>query len=639
MAIIDMLKVQLVAMEQDKEKIMKSLQEQGYLEVVESEPVAEEWFAQLKQGENHSRIEHLERGIADLEFALRFLNERTGDVKKPKGLNRISDEDLISASEKSEEAFEIVEMCRQIEAEENELKSKKGRLQADIEKIRPWENLEFPLEEIKDTSNVGIRAGSILTRMAPAFEEEIARLNNCQFEVISTSKDITAYLLVCHKKEAEELWDIARKFDFNFENFEGYVGIPKAQIEDLEKRISGLEEQKVLLTKQTEVLAENIERIKLVIDALQIELSREMAASKLLNSGKTFALQGWIRYNEQQSLEKMIQEITEVYHLEFKKPEDDEPFPVYTVNNSAVTPYEMVTNLYSVPYSRGIDPNAVVAPFHSMFMGLMIGDVAYGLIMAIAATIFIKIKDPQGGMRKLVGVIRSAGIFSILWGIVFGSYFGDFGAKLGFNLLLVNPIEQPLIILGLCLGLGFIHIFVGMGVKAYMYIKEGKFLDAIYDVVFWYLLLIGLPLMATPYGGIGKWLALVGAVGVVLTNGREKKNIFGKIAGGVGSLYGITGYLSDILSYSRLFALMLSGMVVSMVMNQLAAMLGTNIIGFVFAILIFLGGHAFNLFISGLGAFVHGSRLVYVEFFSKFFMGGGHIFEPLSKETKYNRLV
>ena len=192
--------------------------------------------------------------------------------------------------------------------------------------------------------------------------------------------------------------------------------------------------------------------------------------------------------------------------------------------------------------------------------------------------------------------------------------------------------------------LGGIHIFVGMGVQAYMYIRDGHALDAVLDIGLWYLLLIGLVLFGI--GGnlndtavtIGKYMAIVGAVGILLTGGRKKKGL-GKITGGLGSLYGITSYLSDVLSYSRLLALGLATGVVAQVINTLGALAGGGVVGSIVLILVFLFGTVFNLAINALGAFVHSCRLQYVEFFGKFYTGGGREFHPFGRKTKYIKIL
>ena len=236
---------------------------------------------------------------------------------------------------------------------------------------------------------------------------------------------------------------------------------------------------------------------------------------------------------------------------------------------------------------------------------------------------------------------------------MFGGWFGDFipvAAKSIFNIditidpLWFNPVNEPMTLLVFSLILGAIHLFTGMGLKAYLLIKNGHTIDAVCDIFLWYVLLIGLVLfgvggsIAPALASVGKVMSIVGVVGILLTGGRNKKGI-GKITGGLGSLYGITSYLSDVLSYSRLLALGLATGVVAQVINTLGSLAGGGVIGAVVMIAAFLIGHTFNMAINVLGSFVHSSRLQYVEFFGKFFDGGGTPFRPFERKTKYVDII
>jgi V/A-type H+-transporting ATPase subunit I len=628
-----MSKVDLLGLAKDKERILQAFQNTGYLEIVDMElpegMVDEEWYSSLSFQTGNETIERLEREISEIEFALRFLDERVAADQEKKLLVRAEDLDAVWADK--EEILSIAQTCRDFDAEENEIDSRRHRLRNEVNKYMPWLGLNLSLEDLEDTANVKVRAGSVPKNMAAEFMAAVEQYEMVVLKELGEEGEDAYFFIVFHKTLREEAREAAKRFDFTQANFGEDKGTPEEIIAGLEKKIEGLFIQKNLLQDRAEELAGKRASLMMLLDVMYMRLQREKAANQSVASAKTFTLKGWVKNSDREMLEDVIKGTTEFYKLTYSAPEDDEPFPVYTENALPVTPFEMVTNLYSVPASNGIDPNNVVAPFHALFLGLMMGDVGYGIVLALGGFFFRK--KAKGGAKKLGGVIMYGGISSIVWGVLLGSYFGDIGTRLGIKALMLNPMEDPVNMLGLCLGLGFIHILVGMGVKAYMLIKEKKYLDAVFDIGFWYMLLIGLLLIA--FFPWGKYLALVGAAGLLLTAGREKKNIFGKIMGGLGSLYGITGYLSDILSYSRLFALLLSSAVVAMVFNQIAAMVGTSVIGYVFAAIIFVIGHAFNLFIGGLGAFVHGSRLIYVEFFSKFYMGGGHAFDPLQKITKY----
>ena len=272
-----------------------------------------------------------------------------------------------------------------------------------------------------------------------------------------------------------------------------------------------------------------------------------------------------------------------------------------------------------------------MAPWYWIIFGLMMGDAGYGLLMVLGIGLFKKLKKPRGEFGKLVNVLFFSGFTTILWGVLFGSYFGE-----TWHPILFVPLDDPMRMLIFCAVLGLLHMFSGMAVQMAASIKAGRFWDAIFDQFSWMMLLAGLGLLFLPQTRtVGAALAVAGAVIVLFTAGRAKKGVFGKIIGGFGGLYGITSYMSDILSYSRILALSLSSGVVGMVMNLLAGMVGGTAVGFVFSLLIYVVGHIFNLAMGLLSAYVHDSRLQYIEFFNKFYEGGGYAFRPLQINPRF----
>lgn len=631
-----MSKVLLVGLEKDKDKILRAIQDEGVLEVSEAAipPEMQEGSSPVTGAAAGERIEALEREHAEVLFALRFLDLRS-EEKRPKP-GRIRESELEAVLSARQEYLEMAAACREIETRENELESRRHNLLNMREKYLPWLGLDVPVESLRDTDSVLVRAGSVSKSAALAFEHDLQEAGLVFMKKVGEERDSVSCFLAFHRSVRSRVGEILRRYSFVAAGFGEATGTPREIVAEYERQIEGLREEKKTLHEEAAGMAEPLPRLQMLADALGMELDRLHAANRAVNTQNAFAIRGWVRTRDEERLREVVGRAAGAFHLEYTAPEPGEPFPVYTENPGAVTPFEMVTNLYSVPASDGIDPNKVVAPFHAAFLGLMMADVGYGIILAAGGFLFRR--NAEGGARKLGGVIMYSGIMAVIWGLLLGSYFGDLGERFGIPAFLINPMDNPVEMMMLCLGLGAFHLLFGLGVKAYMLIRKQQYLAALFDVGFWYCLLLGLPLMITPYADLGTGLALVGAVGLVATQGRSKKGFFGKLIGGLGSLYGIAGYLSDVLSYSRLFALLLSTAVVGMVMNQIAAMAGTGIVGYIAAALIFVVGHSFNLFIGGLGAFVHGSRLIYVEFFSKFFVGGGHAFDPLTKKTKFVKL-
>jgi V/A-type H+-transporting ATPase subunit I len=293
----------------------------------------------------------------------------------------------------------------------------------------------------------------------------------------------------------------------------------------------------------------------------------------------------------------------------------------------------MITEQYSLPNSRGIDPNLIMAPFFVMFFGMMVSDAGYGIVLALSTAIALLVLKPQGGMGKMLGLLCLGGVSTFIWGAIFGGWFG-----VNLKPLWFNPLDNPLQMLIFCLILGVIQLYVGIGLQAYKNIREGKYLDALFDQGLWYIFLSGLMMMALPpLAVIGKFMAIGGALGLVATQGRTEKGIVKKLINGVLSLYNVTGFLGDVLSYSRLFALGLATGVIGTVVNAMSSMLGGSFIGNILMVFFMIFGHTFNIAINVLGAYVHSSRLQYVEFFGKFFEGDGKPFVPFKTLSKYTR--
>ncbi|MEF9922469.1 MAG: V-type ATPase 116kDa subunit family protein, partial [Anaerovoracaceae bacterium] len=364
-----------------------------------------------------------------------------------------------------------------------------------------------------------------------------------------------------------------------------------------------------------------------------------------------FNLEGWVPVGCEEAIDQIMEQNQCCFA--YRDPEEGEEVPVLTVNSSFVQPFEAITNMYSLPAYTGVDPTKYFAIFYAMFFGIMLSDAGYGIVMAIACFIILKKFQLEGMTYRMIKMFFFCGISTIFWGAMFGGWFGDFfqvAARVLFHKEIVinpiwfNPIEDPVPLLIFSLILGVIHIFLGMAIKAKMLISEGKWKDAVFDIFSWYLVILGIAMWLG--GGFisqilvkpGMYMAIVGAAVLLLTGGREKKG-FGKIIGGFGAIYNITSYISDILSYARLLALGLATGVIAQVVNLMGSLAGDGIFGIIVLLFAFIVGHTFNLAINTLGAFVHSSRLQYIEFFGKFYEDGGEEFAPFEKNTKYVRLI
>nr|MBP8988825.1 V-type ATP synthase subunit I [Clostridia bacterium] len=319
-------------------------------------------------------------------------------------------------------------------------------------------------------------------------------------------------------------------------------------------------------------------------------------------------------------------------------------YPILLRNNRLVKPYEVIVEMFSPPSTKEKDPTPLMAPFFFFFFGMMLSDVGYGfLLSAVCALAVFKFKV-KGEMERLCRMLFLCGISSMIWGFLFGSFFGDMVSVLSqnrfnFKPLWFNPMDDAILLMIWSMIFGAVHLFAGMGAKAYILFQTGHGKDAILDIFPWYFIITGLGLMLGGYGSAGQIMAIAGAAVLILFGGRGTKNPMMRLFKGLFSLYDITGYFSDILSYTRILALVLATSVIAMVVNLLGFLGGPSITGFIFYVLVAILGHTLNLALSSLSAYVHTSRLQYVEFFSKFYEGGGRLWQPLKIKTKYVDLV
>ncbi len=653
MAVIDMKKVTLIGIQSDKEKILKIIQSMGNLEIssLEEQEGTEEQDAvlELRRDQDLSALEEVQAQLSQVEFGLELMDQynpvKSGlfDMKP-----QVDAHELAQAFESRSAILAVVSELRKLEESLSEISLKETRLNNTILQMEPWEKLDIPLNQLEDTLTTRVLAGTVNNSAVQRFLDTIDNLDNNLIVVqqLGQTTDETCFFVAYHNSIEEEVSQIFKEFAFSQSSFSGYEGTPGKIIAEAKEQLNEARKARDEIIKTITELSNTRHELQLLYDALLVEVDRLNAIHNLIQTDHTFVLRGWLPAKDAEKFSQTLRDKVKDIYIKLEDPAPDEDFPVALENHPIVTPFEMVTELYSTPNPRELDPNAVMAPFYAIFFGIMMGDAGYGIVMALAAYLFIRKLKPKGNTRKLAGVIFIGGIFTFIWGAVFGGWFGDAGTRFGINPIWFNPSEEPIKMLAFCFACGVIHIFAGMGVKAYANIKEGRILDAVFDQGLWYVFYIGLILwllggmanLGSTFTQIGKVMTIVGAIGLILTQGRDKKNIFAKFFSGVLSLYDVTGFLSDVLSYSRLFALGLTTGVIGTVMNELGAMVGGKWYGWIFAAAILIVGHVFNIAINLLGAFVHTSRLQYIEFYGKFFEGGGKAFKPLRIRTRYNEI-
>ena len=642
MAIVDMSKFYLLAFKEKRESLLKELQKFKYVHLVDSgNDFSKEDLSAVSRSEelididdylNKSKyvIERLEK-IEDKKPALEALKEGKKHFTYEEIKNRAR---KFNFSQIYKEISSIIDEIEKKEAENQEILNK-------VSELLPYKAIDLPLEDLKLTKFSKIYLGTIPQRYKENFEELLKENDSVYFDVLHTDKNYAYYLIICHKSDDEDVIDAFRKMGFTLVNFKE-KGTIDENINSLRERKSQNLDSIDTLNKELKNYLKYLDDFKIYYEYQSNEKLKVISSEKFLRTKNLDLIEGYVPSKFLKSFEDAIQLICGDDYYLYKKEADrnSHEVPIMLKNNKFVGPFEMLTEMYSMPRYNEIDPTPFFAPFYFIFAGIMIGDLGYGLLVFIGSLLALKFFNLDKATKRFMTFFNYLSISAMIFGLVFGSFFG------GIIPLptLINPAEDIMEMLMLSLLLGGVHIFFALGIKAYMDIRDNKPKDAFYDVGLWYMALIG----AIGYGlskavsmnpivvKILFYAMIIAMVGIVLTGGRSEKTTLAKFGWGVYALYGISSYIGDFVSYLRLMALVLSGSFIGLAVNMIAGMLfGSSIIGKLFAIVIFLVFQAFNCFLCYLSAYVHTARLTYVEMFNKFYEGGGVPFKKMVEDSKY----
>lgn len=649
-----MQKLAVIGLDTEKEILMSKLSALGAVELIDQKEKLEDelWKDMVVQDDNMAYAQQLDRKAGRAQAALEII-ERFDTSKAPlfatrKRMKR-KDVEAMAADLSGVEA-EIDEILSYGD-EMHRINERMNKIDADVLYLGTWRGYDLPLETVQ-TKLCAVHKGTFPADKNPdeickAMEETF---DGFSFQVVSRTKELSYVAWISLKENDLDLLEAMKGYGFTEAAFGELTGTPAECFDRLLAEKETKQSELVKIEAEVAARAGAKEGVEAYFDIISMEAEKEKNRSKLLKTGQTFFLEGWIPEKCVQAAEAALAE-TECYYV-FAEPGEDEKPPVLLDNSALITPFESVTEMYALPAYGSFDPTKIFAGFYVVFFGMMLSDAAYGILMSIACFIIVKKYDLEGMAAKMMKLFFYCGISTTFWGALFGGWFGDiatvvanvfFDKEFVIKPLWFNPIEDPIKLLIFSLALGVVHLFTGLGIKAYMDIKDGRWFDAVCDEGFWILTISGIcawlgGAMAIPaIAGVGQWMTIIGVLGLLLTGGRKRKGL-GKVIGGFSNVYNITSYLSDILSYSRILALGLATGVIAQVVNTMGSIFGGGIVGAILLLCIFIFGHILNLAINVLGAYVHTCRLQYVEFFGKFYEDGGEPFEPMGSKTKYIRI-
>ena len=641
--ILKMQKLTLIGFLADKESLLRDMMKKKCVQIEGPENIRDYESISEMTVAGVSQTYELEQDLAKFTSAIRAVSpyEEKGGLfakKEQADFSVMLDQKLYETAVLLRD--EINGIVKQIA----EQKNASSRAQLQITALEPWKNLDLDLSVTQTRSTALMYLTAAADVNLEELEKDLLEASPlCYIHKVSSSSEMSCLLVLYHKDAQDAVMEVIKGFNTNRPDFASCKGTAAENISLLKSQIETSTQEIERLTEQLKAAAESAQLLKTGSDMISVQIDDQKVRENIFQTQSVFALTGWIAEEDADKVKKLLDRYSCYYTLE-QPAEGDDP-PVKLKNNKFVQPYELITEMYSLPTPDGIDPTPMLTPFFILFFGMMLADAGYGLLIFLLCFIGLKkFKPDEGFLKSAMQIGTSCGLSTMFWGVMYGGYFGNLipqVAESWFGKTITIPavfdmLNDPMSIMILSFLLGAVHLFTGMGIKIYMLAKRGHLMDGLMDVGLWYLILVGLPMMVLPaVANVGKILAIVGAVGLILTQGRHEKNILMKPIKGVMSLYDITGYLSDVLSYSRVLALGLAGGIIANVFNLLGTMPGFNLIGIIAFLLIFVIGHVFNLAISGLGAYVHTSRLQYVEFFGKFYEAGGKPFRPFQANTKY----
>ena len=664
MAVLQMQRISICALKKNRKAILERLQELGAMEI-DIQLEDDSGYRKMDISNSKATFEK-QAQTADraLEILQEYVPEKSGLLSSLNGKPLI-DRGMFARAEKNHENY--LDTARRITALDKQIAEQKAniqKIQNQMEALVPWMGLTVPVGYTgtrKTSVLIGTIAGTqgleelygLLAKYAP-------EVDAVDVQVISSDKDYTYLAVVCLTRDVQAVEEALRAGGFA-KPAQTVNKVPAEYQKELQAEMDGAVRSIEALQKEIADYTGSRQDLRMVSDYYRIRAEKYEILGRLPQTENTFALSGYVPAYR---AEQVVKEFSGKYDavVETEEIQEEEVPPVLLKNNSFSESVEGVLASFGLPGKGEMDPTFFTSVFYVFLFGLMLSDAAYGLIVALACGVLL-VKCPRmaTNLRKSIKLFFWCGISTLFWGVMFGGYFGDvvdvvsetfFGHKVTIPALWFVPLNDPMRLLLYSMLFGVIHLFTGLALKGYMCIRDGRYMDFLCDCVLWFLLLLGLIGMLLPtelFAGIAgqqivfpealiaatKWMAIIGAAGIVLMSGRANKNFGIRIALGAYDLYGMTSWLSDVLSYSRLLALGLATGVIASVVNQMGSMGGRSIVGVILFIVVFLIGHTFNIGINLLGAYVHTCRLQYVEFFGKFYEGGGRAFEPFMLKTKY----
>lgn len=620
----------------------------------------------------HDTEERIQKLQSTIGFLLPFLQRKKSFIEGffpvPIPVRKEELERLLSSFDMDalyEECKTTAERLRTIETRLRDIQEEVGRLE-------DFSGLPWPLETLRAIKKVIPRLGTFLQEDWRRFSLDPRARELLVWQVVPTadssgrkipSKNKDRKVLVAYlPKDKEGAEKLLEAYNFKELPLPELMGRVEERVLELESQKNSLRETEGLLRKRMTELAEHSSTVEILLGYWESEKERLNQESNFALSQKLLLATGYIRIRDIPRLEELVEREYPQCSVLYEDPSTEENIPVSLRLSSFFRPAQFLVNMFGLPNYFTFDPTPYIILNFLFFFGICFGDVVYGLgLMGLSCWMMRRFKlNPN--LRNFFKLFFYAGVSTTLCGALTGGWAGDLYKpeylgegnlllRLKERLVVLDPLSDVLVGLTIVLGLGILNQFYALSLRMYKDFRRGRPIDALLDGGLWLIFLPGLVILTSTMFltvspgliNLGKVLAILGLLGLVLTQGRKEEGLGAKIITGIVSIYGILGsygstsFVSDILSYSRLLALGLTTSIIAMSFNIVAGIVSPQ--GTVFFVLVLVLGHLLNFFISIIGSFVHPARLIFLEFFGRFYEAGAVRFRPFGFSSERISLI